>query len=1115
MSDDTRASLGPQADTVPAPAEPARDTEPEIEPERYRLGSELGRGGMGRVVEAFDTQLHRVVALKEVLPKAGASAERRFEREVRITARLEHAAIVPLYDAGKTEDGRPFYVMRKVSGKPFDQLIAGAHELTERLALLPNLLAAIDAIAHAHSRGVIHRDLKPQNILVGELGETVVIDWGLAKVIGEDDDSQEPHVPNAADSLQTQVGSVFGTPGFMSPEQARGDDLGPRSDVFALGATLYTLLAGRPPVTGKSATEMIEATHKHAIAPVAQVCPGAPAELVAIVDKALAFEASARYQNAAALAEDVRRFLTGQLVAAHRYTRVERLVRFVRRHRAVLSVAALGAATVAVLAWVGVHRIVRERDAANAAEAHAQAEKREVDAANAKLEDNADQLRVDQARLLVAQNPTQALALLKHVRPEFGRLDDARAVAQAAVARGVAWALEIGPEPMIAAQLSPDGALLVTADVLGELRVYDLEVRRMAWSKKLTRGARGAWVDDGKRLLVFGTDKPAQLLEPRDGSAVPATLPVMRFAELTEHGDRAVYYDDARAAGVLDLATQQVHALSIAHAGELAISPDGSWLAVADDKRLAVLDSDGREVAHEDGRGMIVAAARRRLATLNNDRVRELVLDPQPVWTDLAVPLQPKHHVLQIEYRGDDLPRVKDPRGPASEPELVVSTSAGDLYVHTGNAMQRRNVDPQLIWRTVPVRDVLMAIGEDGKLHYTSGMSAGAVALPTALANPRIVGRPGQSRFAVVGPGALFVYDADDFLPRRLDAPARQVAFVDDDLIVVHHQAPDWSWYDLAAGKPIDAPVPEWGWGMAFLLDVDGAERRVLRAIETQNDGKSHLSVMRPGKPDRELAVVDSEFFRTMSIPPRIAAFVPGDAVVWGDGARVMAQIGDAPPREITKLDGEVIAVTGLGRLRFAALSARGELARGGLAGSDLERAHADVHGFAHLAIDRDGHVVIGAGRDLFVWGSDVRRLAQLPQAIDSIAIVEGGIAAVQANEVDIVPPTGAPKRVLGHVTPAASRDGHLLVATGNGSQIELLELPAQARWTLPWLYGGAFSGLAVSPSARRIVQATGQALALWKLPDARGSLGDWLAERTNACITQDGIAWPWEHACP
>src|SRR5689334_362904 len=146
--------------------------------ERYRLGAELGRGGMGRVVEAFDTQLGRTVALKEVLPKQDQpNISKRFRREVQITARLEHASIVPLYDSGTTSDGRPFYVMRRVSGKPLDQLIERARGLPERLAMLPNLLSAMDAIGHAHRRGVIHRDLKPANILVGELGETVVIDW--------------------------------------------------------------------------------------------------------------------------------------------------------------------------------------------------------------------------------------------------------------------------------------------------------------------------------------------------------------------------------------------------------------------------------------------------------------------------------------------------------------------------------------------------------------------------------------------------------------------------------------------------------------------------------------------------------------------------------------------------------------------------------------------------------------------------------------------------------------------------------------------------------------------------------------------------------------------------
>jgi eukaryotic-like serine/threonine-protein kinase len=428
------------------------EAEPKAAPhaeQRYRLGEEIGRGGMGRVVEAYDTHLGRTVALKEVLPATSASLAKRFQREVRITARLEHASIVPLYDSGVMADGRPYYVMRRVTGRPLDELITRAKNLEERLALLPNVLAAIDAIGHAHRRGVIHRDLKPANILVGELGETVVIDWGLAKVIGEEEPpppSFEPYVPTAGDSLKTQIGSVFGTPGFMAPEQAAGDDLDARSDVFALGATLYQLLAGKPPVGGSSATEVIATTLTKRVVPVTKVAPTAPPELATIIDKALAYEAEARYADAGALAEDVRRFLTGQLVAAHRYTRRQRLARFAKRHRAALLVAALAATAVAVLSWVSVHRIITERDAATTARSEAEQQRLIADTKAAEARQRADQLLLAHARGLLDSNPTEAIAALKHVdSTSVQTLDTAKAIAKAAVARGVAWGVRSLP----------------------------------------------------------------------------------------------------------------------------------------------------------------------------------------------------------------------------------------------------------------------------------------------------------------------------------------------------------------------------------------------------------------------------------------------------------------------------------------------------------------------------------------------------------------------------------------------------------------------------------------------------------------------------------------------
>ena len=190
---------------------------------RYTLGSEIARGGMGRVVEATDAVLGRTVALKEALSN-DADAIRRFHRETRITARLEHPSIVPVHDAGTSPAGSPFYVMRKISGRPLEQLVAGAETIEDRLALLPHVVAAANAIAHAHGRGIVHRDIKPANILVGGHGETVVIDWGLAKALDEpnDDDTAPTTVTSDDDDLKTRAGSVFGTPGFMPPEQLLG-----------------------------------------------------------------------------------------------------------------------------------------------------------------------------------------------------------------------------------------------------------------------------------------------------------------------------------------------------------------------------------------------------------------------------------------------------------------------------------------------------------------------------------------------------------------------------------------------------------------------------------------------------------------------------------------------------------------------------------------------------------------------------------------------------------------------------------------------------------------------------------------------------------------------------
>src|SRR5207244_1034430 len=144
---------------------------------------------------------------------------------------------IPVHDAGTSPGGAPFYVMRKVSGRPLEELVGTYQRLEDRLALLPHIVDAAHAIAHAHERGIVHRDIKPANILVGELGETIVIDWGLAKAIGEPDEiTAKRAASHADDNVKTRAGLVFGTPGFMAPEQLHGAAVDERCDVYALGA---------------------------------------------------------------------------------------------------------------------------------------------------------------------------------------------------------------------------------------------------------------------------------------------------------------------------------------------------------------------------------------------------------------------------------------------------------------------------------------------------------------------------------------------------------------------------------------------------------------------------------------------------------------------------------------------------------------------------------------------------------------------------------------------------------------------------------------------------------------------------------------------------------------
>lgn len=341
---------------------------------RYVLQRVVGAGGMGVVWAAYDAELDRQVAIKLVRSTggpSGAALRARFDREVRVTARLQHPSIVSLLEAGTWPSGEPFYVMKLVSGTSLDQVVAGRPTLTERLALLPNLIAVVDALAYAHRAGVIHRDLKPANVLVGRYGETVVIDWGLAKSLtasasaaADSEGAMAPTPPKAATPGATVAGSVMGTPAYMPPEQARGEAIDARADVYALGAMLYHLLTGAAPFAELPPAAVLGAVLAGPPPPLASRVRGAPADLITIVERAMSREAADRHPSAEELVDELKRFQTGQLVGSHRYSARELVTRWLRRHRMAVAVAGVAALCLAVLGAMSLRRIVREQQRA-------------------------------------------------------------------------------------------------------------------------------------------------------------------------------------------------------------------------------------------------------------------------------------------------------------------------------------------------------------------------------------------------------------------------------------------------------------------------------------------------------------------------------------------------------------------------------------------------------------------------------------------------------------------------------------------------------------------------------------------------------------------------------
>ncbi|WP_165231712.1 serine/threonine-protein kinase [Aquisphaera insulae] len=349
--------------------------------QRFRVLRPHARGGLGAVFVAIDSELNREVALKQILDHHAddPTSRQRFLIEAEITGGLEHPGIVPVYGLGTYGGGRPYYAMRFIKGDSLKEAIGAFHadeanrsdpgrRSLELRELLRRFVDVCNAIDYAHGRGVLHRDLKPGNVIVGKHGETLVIDWGLAKPMGRPDvepgSGERPVLPSSASgSAETLPGSVIGTPAYMSPEQAAGDidRLGPRSDVYSLGATLYCLLTGKAPFEGPDPLAVIRDVQLGSFPPPARVSPAVEKALEAVCLKAMATRPEDRYPTARALANDVERWAADEPVSAWTEPAVARLRRWLRRNRA----AAIGGAAAVLMAIAGLLGMLAVQSRAN------------------------------------------------------------------------------------------------------------------------------------------------------------------------------------------------------------------------------------------------------------------------------------------------------------------------------------------------------------------------------------------------------------------------------------------------------------------------------------------------------------------------------------------------------------------------------------------------------------------------------------------------------------------------------------------------------------------------------------------------------------------------------
>ncbi len=1086
-------------------------TPPAMPGPRYELQDEIARGGMGRVVNANDTRLGRIVALKEALA-LDADSLHRFDRETQITARLEHPSIVPVHDAGKLADGTPFYVMRKIGGRPLEKLVSAAGTLNERLALIPHVVAAAHAIAHAHDRGIIHRDIKPSNILCGELGETIVIDWGLAKVKGEGDrgpspDDRETGTANWVieddDQMKTRAGVVFGTPGFMAPEQLRGNAVNERTDVYALGATLYHLLSRKPPHHAKTADEMMRNAVRAKPVPLDQLVEGVPPELITIVDKALAMDARKRYQHARELSDDLQRFLTGQLVASHHYTPRAKIARFIRNNR--VPVFAVTAATLAliVIGTVAVVRVINERDRADLEARRATEQKDKADIATADALDRLDKLTLQQARSKATSNPTEAIAIMKALARKPEQWRDVRSIAATARANGVAWSLP-APKRAESVELSRDGKRVLVAGADGSVQIYDLVGRTTRVLVKSGAMNHARFADNENKVVTWAGTAMA-VLDAQTGAVTGEIKPPTPVVDLEVVGVTAYWTDAGKQVWQLDLAGSTPVELVIDEpVDSLEPSPDGRWIALVAANHLLLHDRTSPTEPPQQ-----IMFGKVRDLDWSDDSAHLALL------VELGAPTERIAADASIATGGQIVHRVHVGQRSHiawSRERMFTIGALGVGVVSRNETTPRKQINGDAIGLRETIDGVVIAASSGGLAILTDD---GDHVVPAPDGRLEVVQASTKAPF-VVGfvENRMLVWNLAEMLPRRLaEGDATREAFVGNDRVLAAYPDAPTKWMDLATGKTRSLPpLP------TALVSIDGSLDGNSVCVV---DASHHARLITEAGTD-DLGAVD------------LCTFATAGLVLGSTSGSI--QLVDP----VTKLRTPLLTrTTRLVHMDVSRGSGRGWIA-GAFLDATLWRVDLDSGQQATTPVDKvpltisirpDGAMVFPQGNKLVMWATNnqLSTVAELPKPIEGVGLV-GDLAIVftaggLGYAIELATKQVGRPFDLGVLQATQSPGTGQLVYPNRGA-IEVFDPLANHRWTLASSPGLTYTLPQISNDGHRVIarrQVTDRekrdaekreqnALLAWQLvvPATPEDTARWLDQMTNAIVDHTGASLTW-----